>query len=70
MARQQVIAIVAAALLAALIGLALLLALQAARADALLAQTYASVARSGMHISTVSEVMSAGSRAAHTFLSK
>jgi hypothetical protein len=68
--RQQTLAILSALLLAALIGLALFLAMQAIRADEILAQTALSAGRGEMSISDVMSAMSAGSEAAHTFLSK
>lgn len=68
MTRSQTIAILSAAVLAALLGLALLLVLQAMRADEILAQTALAAQHGQVHISDVMDAMSAS--ASHTFLSK
>jgi hypothetical protein len=68
--REQTIAIVSAALLAALIGLALFLALQALRADEILAQVVLNAGQGRMQASEVMGALSAGERAAHAYLSK
>jgi hypothetical protein len=70
MTRPQATAIVAAALLAALLGLALLLVLLALHADQLIAQTVLSAAHGQMDIGNVMHVMTNGGQAAHHFLSK
>ena len=70
MTRAQAIAIVAAALLVAVLGLALLLGLLALRADHLLAQTAVSAAHGQMHIANVMSFVTEGGNTAYQFLSK
>ena len=70
MSRPQMTAVLSAALLAALIGLALLLTLQALGADQFLARALVAAGRGQMRISDVMEVMTAGNNAAQTYLSK
>lgn len=70
MSRTQAIAILSAALLAVLVGLALLLTLQALGADEILAQAWAALGRGQMRLSDVVDVVTAGGHPAHTYLSK
>ncbi len=68
--RPQAIAIVSAALLVAVLGLALLLGLLALRADHLLAQAAVSAAHGQMHIANVMGFVTESGNTAHQFLSK
>jgi hypothetical protein len=70
MTRTQSVTILSAALLAALIGLALLLTLQALGVDEILAQAMAAAGRGQMRINDVMDVMASGGQAAQTYLSK
>ncbi|MBI3363111.1 MAG: hypothetical protein HY023_18570 [Chloroflexi bacterium] len=70
MTRSYVLAAVSAALLAALIGVALLLVLVAMNADQTLATLVASATRGQMRLANVADALARGGPIVHRYLSK